>query len=121
LKFLYKIWSGYDGFQPRKIPHRLIEGTDLDLGWQRYIDSVDIGDEVWVYFYGPHRYVPGVYVNGFVKKIDLDKLRVRIRVRKYSADQPITDGETSERVGRVVSIRNRQVFLFPEQWDMGCA
>jgi len=117
LKFLYKIWSGYDGFQPRRIPGRLIADADLDLGWQRYIDSVEIGDEVWIYFYGPHNYLPGVYINGFVKKIDLDKLRVRIRVRKFSTDEPITDAANSERVGKVVSVRNRQVFLFPERWD----
>ena len=121
MKFLYKIWSGYDGFQPSRISDRLIKGTDLDLGWQRYIDSVEIGDEVWVYFYGPHRYVPGVYVTGLVKEIELDKFRVRIRVRNHSTDQPITDAETSERVGRTVSVRNRQVFLFPEQWDMAPA
>jgi predicted amidophosphoribosyltransferase len=116
VKFLYKIWSGYDGFQPRRIPERIIDGKDVDLGWERYIDSVDVGHEVWVYFYGPHRYTPGVYVTGFVKQVHPDENRVRIRVRSYSTDKPLTDAKTSERIGNAVSVRNRQVFLFPEQW-----
>jgi hypothetical protein len=35
LKFLYKIWSGYDGFMPADIPKRLHDKTRV-LGWNRY-------------------------------------------------------------------------------------
>ncbi|MCL4796463.1 MAG: hypothetical protein KJZ84_18005 [Bryobacteraceae bacterium] len=117
MKFLYKIWSGFDGFQPRRIGERLVNGKDLALSWKRYIDAVDVGDEVWVYFHGPHRFTPGVYANGFVSEIDVGSSLVRLRVRKYTETQPLTDPDTSERIGRTVSTRNRQVFLFPEEWD----
>ena len=53
MKFLYKIWSGYNRFTPREIPKRLQPGKTLALGWRRYIDSVEEGHEVWVYFHGP--------------------------------------------------------------------
>lgn len=117
MKFLYKIWSGYDGFAPRRLPDRLIGGKDLTLGWHKYIDSVERGNEVWIYFYGPHRFTPGVYVRGFVRTVDPDHNRVVLRVRKASSENPLTDAETSDRIGQVVAVKNRQVFLFPEKWD----
>lgn len=117
MKFLYKIWSGFDGFQPRRIVDRLVNSKDLKLSWKRYIDSVDVGDEVWIYFYGPHQFTPGVYAHGFVSEIDVASSLVRLRVRKYTETKPLTDPDTSERIGRTVSTRNRQVFLFPEEWD----
>jgi hypothetical protein len=53
VKFLFKINSGFDGFRPARIPDRLEPGGLLPLGWDRYIDAVDDGSEVWVYFRGP--------------------------------------------------------------------
>jgi hypothetical protein len=53
LKFLYKIYSGYDGFTPARIPERLLPRSILRLSWARYMDSVEVGDEVWIYFHPP--------------------------------------------------------------------
>jgi hypothetical protein len=117
LKFLYKIYSGYDGFRPEQIPKRLILGKFLDLGWTRYRDAVEIGDEVWVYFHGPGRFQPGIYVRGRVAEKDPHRPRVRLKVREYSDASPLTTEAESERIARVVSVRFLQVFLFPEQWE----
>jgi hypothetical protein len=76
LKFLFKIHSGFDGFQPKKIPERLISGRKLELGWDAYLDSVEMGDEVWVYFHGPHQFDRGVYAKGFVTDIDFQRHKV---------------------------------------------
>lgn len=118
MKFLYKIHSQYDGFTPRRIPDRLIEDNRLRLGWKRYIDQVNVGDEVWVYFHGPHAFVNGVYVKGFVQEVDYANLDVYLRVRNYSVESPLTDPETSRRIAEVVSPRYLQVFLYPREWDV---
>ena len=57
-RFLYKIWSRYDGFTPTRIPDRGDGRGRLILGWTRYIDVIEAGAEVWVYFYGPHAFRP---------------------------------------------------------------
>ena len=38
LKWLYKIYSNYDGFRPAVIPQRLLDGNLLELGWERYLE-----------------------------------------------------------------------------------
>src|SRR6185437_14762931 len=40
LKFLYKIYSGFDEFYPSRIPERLHKGKRLVLWWKRYLSSV---------------------------------------------------------------------------------
>jgi len=42
MKFLYKIYSGYDGFRPAVMPDR-IHNHRLRLGWKHYIDVVEKG------------------------------------------------------------------------------
>jgi predicted amidophosphoribosyltransferase len=116
LKFLYKIWSGYDGFTPREIPRRLQRKT-LALGWGRYIDSVEEGHEVWVYFHGPRVAPPGVYAKGFVQVIDADQGRVHLRVREHATDAPLTDTETTDRIAGLIKARGLQVFVYPEVWE----
>lgn len=116
MKFLYKIFSGYDRFTPAKIPERFVSGSLLRLGWQRYIDVVDVGSEVWVYFHGPHKFEHGVYLKGIVSKIDADKRDVYVRAREYKTDKPLTDPATSRRVADAVRTRNVQVFLLPREW-----
>ncbi len=116
MKFLYKIYSRYDGFAPRRIPERMLPQKLLRLGWSRYIDVVEVGNEVWVYFHGPHKFENGVYVKGFVRAIKSDEQCVLLRVREYKTDQPLTDPETSKRVAEVVAPQFRQVFLLPEEW-----
>jgi predicted amidophosphoribosyltransferase len=117
LKFLYKIWSGYDGFTPRQIPKRLHGRKILSLGWGRYIDSVEEGHEVWVYFHGPRVSPFGVYAKGFVQAIDTEANRVDLRLRDYSVDAPLTDGQTSDRIAGIIKARGLQVFVYPEVWD----
>lgn len=121
MKFLYKIHSGYDGFTPRRIPERLADKT-LSLGWERYIEDVQKSDDVWVYFHGPHQFENGVYIKGIVKEVDLSCKKVIIRVTQFATDHPLTDKETSKRVADLVGIWFRQVFLFPDHWDVhpGC-
>jgi len=116
VRFLYKIYSGYDGFTPWRIPDRLQPKSLLRLGWTRYLDSVGLGDEVWVYFHGPHRFQPGVYVQGFVRSINAQEAFVLLRVREYDTTNPLTDPGTSVRIAQVVAPRRRQVFVFPPQW-----
>jgi hypothetical protein len=115
--FLYKIYSGYDGFYPRKIPSRLVRGKFLHLGWDRYIEAVEVGNEVWVFFHGPHAFENGVYVKGYVHSIDAGHGSVLLRVRSHSTETPLINRETSDRVSQIVRPRFRQVFLLPYEWE----
>ena len=117
MKFLYKIYSGFDGFFPKRISKRLVQGKLLRLGWHRYIDLVEIGTEVWVYFHGPHSFENGVYAKGIVQSINETARLVFLRVRDYTTDDPLTEKKTSAQIASVVSPRNRQVFLLPEEWE----
>lgn len=117
MKFIYKIHSGYDGFQPKRISERLVDGKFLRLGWKRYLDEVDKGDEVWVYFHGPHNFQDGVYAKGRVASKDVDKEELLLRVYKYRFSSPITDQITSTRIASIVATRYRQVFLLPADWE----
>src|SRR5437763_1156105 len=102
MKFLYKIYSGYDGFTPRCIAARLRAGKYLKLGWSRYLDSVDPGAECWIYFHGPHTFTNGVYVKGFISDIDRKLNSVLLRVREQSDSAPLTDPETTGRIADAV-------------------
>jgi predicted amidophosphoribosyltransferase len=117
MNFLYKIYSGYDGFQPKRIVGRFVDRRYLLLGWKRYLDEVEVGDEVWIYFHGPHDFKPGVYVKGRVATIDRDAEKVRLRVFNYNTSSPLTDAKSSARIAAIVSARGRQVFLFPGDWE----
>lgn len=112
MRYLYKINPAYDGFYPRRIPERMIEGRLLRLGWRKYIDAVHLGDEVWVIFAG-RGVENGVYAQGLVARIDAEAQTVDIRVRRHSATTPLTDDETSGALHAAVSVRYRQVFLWP--------
>lgn len=118
MRFLYKIYSGYDGFTPKRIPKRLLPRNELALGWTKYIEVAEEGQEVWVYFHGPHAFRNGVYVKGFISKVDLGDERVQLKVREYSTARPLTDAVTSRRVAEAVGTRNRQVFVFPEALEI---
>lgn len=118
MKFVYKIYSGYDGFQPRRIPERLVDKRYLLLGWKRYLDEVERGDDVWIYFHGPHGFKPGVYVKGRVASIDVhaDK-EVRLQVYNYDTTSSLIDEQGAVRIAAIVGARGRQVFLLPEDWE----
>lgn len=112
MRYLYKINSNYDGFTPRRIPDRLIDGRFLRLGWARYLDALHLGDEVWIVFIGG-RFEAGVYAKGLVAQIDNEQNAALIRVRQWSADASLTDAATSAVLHEAVSFRYRQVFLWP--------
>lgn len=114
MRFLYKIWSGYDGFRPRVIPNRADARGRLTLGWHHYIDVLERGAEVWVFFHGPHAFTPGVYVKGFVQEIDPAENRVLLRMREWSTDEPLADDATNAVVADAVAQRGRQVFYLPQ-------
>ena len=118
MNFVYKIWSGYDGFTPRKIEDRMVARRTLRLGWARFIETVQRGAEVWVYFYGPGVRRSGVYAKGRVSAVDLDEHTVDIRLTDYSPDDPLTISATTERIAALLT-RNRQVFPLPDDWDIG--
>ena len=69
MKYLFKINSGFDGFVPQELPLRMRDDV-LELGWGNYIEAVERGDEVWVYFKGPHRFENGVYARGRVAAVE---------------------------------------------------
>ncbi len=120
MRFLYKINSGFSGpggrFTPVKLPQRLIDGHYLVLGWKRYLEAVDEGDRVWVYFKGPQRYKPGVYAWGHVVRIDEVQREVNLRVTKWSDRRPLTNAETGQLVAQAVARWYEQVFVLPEGW-----
>ena len=117
MRFLYKIYSRYDGFTPAVIPQRMADGRLL-LGWRHYIDVVEKGWECWVYFHGPHRFENGVYAKGIVDSVDINARQVCLRVREYRTDAPLTPPDTSAKVAEAVAQRYRQVFIWPEQWTV---
>lgn len=117
MRFLYKIYSEYDGFTPQKIPERMLPGNRLALGWRTYADVLEPGHEVWVYFHGRRVRQPGVYAKGFVESVDPDTQQVIMRVRESSVGDPLTDAAMSARIAGVVRLRGRQVFVAPDELE----
>lgn len=114
MRFLFKINSDYDGFQPKVIPERM-KGKQLPLGWNTYLEDVDKDDDVWVYFKGRLAFDNGVYVKGQVDRVELAKKRVWLKVDEYESDAPlVTDAEDVDAIERVVAVPYRQVFVLPE-------
>ena len=52
VRFLFKIYSGYDGFRPAVIERRM-DGDLVPLKMAVYFDDAERGAEVWIYFHGP--------------------------------------------------------------------
>jgi hypothetical protein len=114
LRFPFKINSSYDGFTPSEIPGR-VKRRRLELGWRNYIEDVDKGDDVWIYFKGPHKFENGVYVKGRVADLALDRYRVWLHVDEYATDRPLlSDAGDVDAIERVVGVPYRQVFVLPE-------
>jgi hypothetical protein len=114
MKYVYKIYSGYDRFTPRRLPDRLLAEGLLRLRWERYIEAVDVGDEVWVYFFGPGGFVRGVYARARVLRVALDENAVYAQVFESALDAPLTDDDVSGEIAELVRPRGVQVFLFPQ-------
>ena len=121
MRYLYKINSAFDGFKPSRIPDRLQDGRLLILGWAKYLDAVRLRDEVWIVFIG-RGFENGVYVQGLVESINSAAGEVTLRVRKQSSTCPLSDPATSAALVAAVSVRYRQVFLWPadRQIMMNC-
>jgi len=85
VKWIYKIWSGYDGFRPSRIEARLRPGGELNLGWAKYADVAEPGDDVWVWFYEANRFTAGVYVKGIVESIDPVKQQLVLQTQEWNA------------------------------------
>ena len=117
MRFLYKINSSYDGFRPAKITDRLDADGHMTLGWRRYLDAANVGDEVWVFFRGPHSFDDSVYVKGRIDSIDFSKESVSLRVDDYDPERPIIDSGAASRIAQVVSRRYQQVFVWPGPWE----
>lgn len=117
MKFLFKVWSDYDGFTPAEIPTRQLPGGLLRLGWARYIEAVERNSEIWVYFHGRHAFDNGVCVKGVAHTVDVDAGEVLLRVQQASVDRPLTDADATARIARAVAARGLQVFLLPEVLD----
>ena len=112
MRFLFKIYSGYDGFRPAVIKQRM-EGGLVPLRWPVYFDDAERGAEVWVYFHGPHRFENGVYIRGRIQRRDFQTSTVYLHPTEYSISTPLSDPATSEQVAEAVQTRFRQVFFFP--------
>lgn len=116
MRFLYKIYSGYDGFTPARIRERFIGRRQLRLGWGHYLDQVEKRDEVWVFFHGPGVDPAGVYAMATVREVDFVGRSVVAYAQRFSVTRPLTDAATARRVSATVAPRGRQVFLYPERW-----
>ena len=116
MKWVYKIWSGYDGFRPSQIPTRLLPSDELNLGWAKYADVAEPGDDVWVWFYEGTRFTPGVYAKGIVESIDANAQQLVLRTQQWDANTPLTTTQENAVLARVVSPRGRQVFVLPDDF-----
>jgi hypothetical protein len=114
VRWLYKIWGGYDGFRPSQIEHRMLPGGALELGWAKYADAVVPGEEVWVWFYEGTRFTPGVYAKGVVKSIDPLAEQVVIDTQHWATTQPLTSPGENALLANIVAPRYRQVFVLPD-------
>jgi predicted amidophosphoribosyltransferase len=123
MRYIYKIYSGYDGFTPEKIPIRLTKTRAkgrlihkvLRLRWHRYLDEVEEGNECWVFFHGRGVKEDGVYAKGRIRRIDRRRGYAWFKVKKYSITSPITHGTKSAQIAQLVSVKYRQVFPWPEK------
>ena len=112
MRFLFKIYSGYDGFRPAVIEQRMDDGL-VPLRWPVYFDDAEKGAEVWIYFHGPHRFENGVYIRGRIQHRDPQTSKVYLDPTEYSTSKPLSDPATSAQVAEAVRTRHRQVFFFP--------
>jgi hypothetical protein len=117
VRWLYKIWSGWDDkFRPSEIPHRLFPGGELSLGWAKYADVAEPGDDVWVWFYEGNRFPAGVYVKGIVESVDPAAQQLILQTQVWSSTSPLTTPAENELLAQVVAPRGRQVFVLPDDF-----
>lgn len=114
-RFVYKVHSSIDGFQPRCLPaHLSVEGR-LALPWPVCAVAPRPGNEVWVHFSGPPRLREGVYVTGVVESIDRAAAEVLVRIHERTIEEPLDDPDVTVTLGRLQANGYQQVFLFPDE------
>lgn len=116
MRWLYKIWGGYDGFRPSEIPRRLLPGDELQLGWAPYADAAELGDEVWVWFFEGKRFTPGVYAKGIIQAIDPVEHELVLQTHEWNDTTPLTSDKDNQRLAQIVKPKNRQVFVLPDKF-----
>lgn len=117
MRWLYKIWSGYNGFRPAKIPTRLSSGGELLLGWAKYADVAEPGDDVWVWFYEGDRFTPGIYVKGIVESVDPVRQQLVLQTQEWSSDRPLTTPTENTALAPLLAGRSgRQVYFLPDDF-----
>ncbi len=117
MRFVYKIYSDYDGFVPNQIPVRAA-GNLLKLGgWKKYIDVIEKGWECWIYFHGRKTPTRGIYAVGSVREINYDENFVILRLKNYRTDRPIKSQDVCERIAKIVNHKGRQVFVLPVDFE----
>lgn len=116
MRWIYKIWGGFDGFRPKEIPNRLEPGGELNLGWAKYADVAEPGEEVWVWFHEAQKFTPGVYAKGIVESVDPVAKRLVLQTQDWSDTAPLTTAEENAVLASVVAAKNRQVFVLPDDF-----
>src|SRR5947207_842794 len=101
MRFVYKINSNFDGFDPRQIPIRMEKGNALSLGWVPLIDQVEADQEVWVYFRGPG-VEPGVYAKGAIQAVMPERHKVILRLSEYTTAAPLNDRSNAAQLAKLV-------------------
>ena len=108
--FVYRINASYDGFTPSKIPERK-SGNRLIFNWNAYLEALDVGDIVLVYFFGS-KCKSGIYAVVKIYKYDLTKKNQNVQgtIIECSTDNKnplITHEDSKDFFGRLFSLRKR--------------
>ena len=121
--YAYKINSDYSGFTPPRLMDRLDGRGRIPLGWRQYIDAVEPGDTVFVFFTG-RRVTPGIYCRAKVVEVNErhpSGPQVWLRMEQVDLAAPIADGATTRRIVHLISRSTRQVFAVPEESSTECS
>jgi hypothetical protein len=118
--FAYKINADRDGFTPQRLHERMDSRRRVHLGWRQYVDAVEEGDLVLVFFSG-RGLASGIYCQALVTEVDSAARRVWLSVESIDVDVPLSDGSLTRRVALQVAQSKRQVFALPEDAPTACS
>jgi hypothetical protein len=114
-RFVYKLHTSTDGFQPQSLPAHLSVDDRLALRWSLCALAPRPGDEVWVHFRAPPHLREGVYVTGVVESIDRAAAEVVVRIHERAIEEPLDDPAVTRALARLPATGYDQVFLLPEE------